>query len=60
MLFRSYRPLGDVSPVVSTLARKQFDDYVKRVRIFVHPRLADDLRTVANVPAALAETLREL
>jgi uncharacterized protein len=33
-----YRPLGDVSPVVSTLARKQFDDYVKRVRIFVHPR----------------------
>ncbi len=55
-----YRPLGDVSPVVSTLARKQFDDYVKRVRIFVHPRLADDLRTVADVPAALAETLREL
>jgi len=35
-----YRPLGDISPVVRTLAREQFDDYVKRVRIFVHPRLA--------------------
>jgi len=39
-----YRPLGDVSPVVKTLAQKQFDDYVKRVRIFVHPRLASDLK----------------
>jgi hypothetical protein len=23
--------------VVESLARKQFDDYVKRVRVFVHP-----------------------
>ena len=23
-------------------AREQFDDYVKRVRIFAHPRVADD------------------
>ena len=37
----AYRPLADVSPVVQTLARQQFDDYVKRVRIFCHPRLAD-------------------
>ncbi len=35
-----YRPLGDISPVVRTLAREQFDDYVKRVRVFVHPRVA--------------------
>jgi len=35
-----YRPLGEVSPVVRTLAHEQFDDYVKRVRIFVHPRIA--------------------
>ncbi len=34
-----YRALGDVSPVVKTLAQSQFDDYVKRVRVFVHPRL---------------------
>jgi HD superfamily phosphohydrolase len=32
-----YRPLHEVSPVVESLARKQFDDYVKRVRVFVHP-----------------------
>jgi uncharacterized protein len=36
----AYRPLGEVSPVVRTLAREQFDDYVKRVRIFLHPRIA--------------------
>lgn len=30
-----YRPLREVSPVVDALARTQFDDYVKRVRIFV-------------------------
>ncbi|MFV2067623.1 MAG: HD domain-containing protein [Pirellulales bacterium] len=40
-----YRPLGDISPVVRTLAREQFDDYVKRVRIFVHPRLANAWKT---------------
>jgi len=33
----TYRPLTEVSPVVDALARTQFDDYVKRVRIFVHP-----------------------
>jgi HD superfamily phosphohydrolase len=36
----AYRRLGDVSPVVRTLAQEQFDDYVKRVRVFVHPRIA--------------------
>ncbi len=34
-----YRRLGQVSPVVKTLARQQFDDYVKKVRVFLHPRL---------------------
>lgn len=36
---RSFRPLGDLSPVVQALATQQFDDHVKRVRVFVHPRL---------------------
>lgn len=31
----SPRRLGQVSPVVSALANQQFDDYVKRVRIFL-------------------------
>lgn len=35
-----YRTLGDVSPVVQTLAQAQFDDHVKRVRLFVHPDLS--------------------
>jgi HD superfamily phosphohydrolase len=38
-----YRPLGEVSPVVRILAQEQFDDYVKRVRIFAHPGLAAEL-----------------
>ncbi len=54
-----YRQLGDVSPVVKTLARQQFDDYVKRVRVFAHPRVAGDLRALSNVPELLAEAVDE-
>ncbi|MCO8122907.1 HD domain-containing protein [Stieleria sp. TO1_6] len=36
--------LGDVSPVVAVLAKEQFDNYVKRVRIFVRPDLRQELR----------------
>jgi hypothetical protein len=46
---RLYRPLGDVSPVVKTLAKQQFDDYVKRVRVFAHPRVAAELRALRNL-----------
>ena len=42
----SWRPLGEVSPVVHTLAKKQFDDYVKQVRIFVRPEVASELSQV--------------
>jgi HD superfamily phosphohydrolase len=52
-----YRKLGDVSPVVTALARQQFDDYVKRVRVFVHPRLIDDLRGLPNISQLVAESL---
>ncbi|NLS97886.1 MAG: HD domain-containing protein [Planctomycetaceae bacterium] len=48
-----YRPLSEVSPVVRSLAREQFDDYVKRVRIFCHPRLAAPLRQSSNVAELL-------
>ena len=50
---RRYRPLGDVSPVVQTLARRQFDDYVKRVRIFAARGIAADLRALDQLPALL-------
>ena len=38
-----YRPLSSVSPVVAALAKTQFDDYVKRVRVFAEPALAKEL-----------------
>jgi HD superfamily phosphohydrolase len=52
-----YRQLGDISPVVRTLAREQFDDFVKRVRLFVHPRLSAPLRAVPDVALRLAEVI---
>ena len=39
----SYRKLGEVSPVVNTLAKRQFDDFVKQVRVFVAPELLSKL-----------------
>ncbi len=53
-----YRPLGEVSPVVWTLAKEQFDDYVKRVRIFAHPRIVADLRRLENLPKLVDEAIR--
>ena len=38
-----FRPLHRVSPVVDALAKTQFDDFVKRVRVFAHPRCAGEL-----------------
>jgi uncharacterized protein len=37
----AYRSLRQVSPVVDSLARTQFDEYVKRVRVFVSPAIRD-------------------
>ena len=53
-----YRRLGDVSPVVRTLAQEQFDDYVKRVRIFIHPRLVEALRQRSDVDEILSEAVQ--
>jgi HD superfamily phosphohydrolase len=36
-----YRALEDLSPVVRAMAKEQFDDYAKRVRIFAHPDATD-------------------
>jgi hypothetical protein len=52
-----YRKLGDVSPVVKTLAREQFDDYVKRVRLFAHPRVAVELSQSPRLIALIAEAI---
>ncbi len=42
-----FRPLAEVSPVVEALAQRQFDDYVKRVRVFCHPRWKGPLEGIA-------------
>jgi HD superfamily phosphohydrolase len=52
-----YRQLGDISPVVRTLADQQFDDFVKRVRIFVHPNLAADASSLADSKPLLREAI---
>jgi len=52
-----YRSLGEVSPVVCSLAKEQFDDFVKRVRIFAHPRIIADLRQLKNFSELLAEAI---
>ena len=38
-----YRRLGDVSPVVRTLAHEQFDHFVKTVRVFADDAIVSDL-----------------
>jgi HD superfamily phosphohydrolase len=52
-----YRPLAEVSPVVMTLAKEQFDDYVKRVRLFAHRRVAGQLQALPNLPELLGEAV---
>ena len=53
-----YRPLAEISPAVVTLATRQFDDYVKRVRVLVHPRLAGELRQAGPLDQLLRDSLR--
>ncbi len=48
-----YRALGEISPVVRTLAREQFDDYVKRVRLFASAEVAATLRNLPELPRLL-------
>ncbi len=47
---QTYRPLRDVSPIVEAMSRTQFDDCVKRVRVFAAPRLITSLRAVSSLP----------
>jgi uncharacterized protein len=52
-----YRRLSEVSPVCRSLAEEQFDDYVKRVRLFAHPRVADDLRRLPNLDGLIEQAV---
>jgi hypothetical protein len=57
---RCYRPLHEVSPVVRALAGTQFDDYVKRVRIYAHPRIARRLAALEELPQLIHEAVTTL
>ena len=48
-----FQPLSELSPVVDTLARNQFDNFVKRVRIFVPPEKAE-VAAAADLPDLIA------
>ncbi len=52
-----YRPLSEVSPVIHTLARKQFDDYVKRVRVFLEPSIAAEVTGLQDFNTLLHEAI---
>ncbi|MCA9036323.1 MAG: HD domain-containing protein [Planctomycetaceae bacterium] len=55
---RTYRPLREVSPIVDAMARTQFDDCVKKVRIFGSGKLRQSLgRDNPVVPCVLRELL---
>ncbi len=55
-----YRPLGEISPVVKTLAQQQFDDYVKRVRIFAHPRISTELSNLKDFARLIADAAADI
>jgi hypothetical protein len=55
-----YRPLGEVSPVVRTLALEQFDDYVKQVRVFAHPRLAAPLGQLPDLAGLVGRAIERM
>ena len=51
------RSLAEVSPVVQTLASRQFDDYVKRVRVFVDPSLMQ--REISDIGSLLCRAIED-
>ncbi|MDO5308010.1 MAG: HD domain-containing protein [Planctomycetia bacterium] len=52
-----YRPLDQVSPVVRALAKEQFDDYVKRMRVFADPESATKLKKLKDFDDALNQAV---
>jgi hypothetical protein len=51
----TWRRFEDLSPVVRSLAREQFDDLVKRVRIFAAPAVRDAVACCPNLETAILE-----
>ena len=53
-----YRPLDDVSPVVESLGKRQFDDCVKRVRVFCRPSLVSEISDSALLDDSLLAAIQ--
>jgi HD superfamily phosphohydrolase len=51
-----YKELFELSPVVQSLATRQFDQMVKRVRVFIHPRHRDSVKKM-DIPGLLHQIL---
>ena len=54
-----YEPFAAVSPVLEVLARQQFDDYVKRVRVLGAPHVVSRLPAPDKVEGMLADAIQE-
>lgn len=54
---KCYRNLGEISPVVRTLAQEQFDNYVKRVRLFTHPQVTEEIRKVRDLAGLIEKAV---
>jgi len=54
-----FRQLADVSPVVQALAHQQFDDYIKRVRVFAHPKVVATCHTIADLDQIIENAIDE-
>lgn len=52
-----YRLLRQVSPVVEALARTQFDEYVKRVRVYAAPEIASRLPAGSRMDELLSAVI---
>jgi uncharacterized protein len=56
----TYHRLDEVSPVIRALATQQFDEYVKRVRVFIHPHWADQCATISDISKLIYEAAFEI
>ena len=52
----TWRRLEDLSPVVRSLAHEQFDDLVKRVRVFAAPEMAEAVAACDGLEALVLES----
>lgn len=53
----TWRALRDMSPIVNAMSNTEFDDCVKRVRVFVSEHLLTSLRQVSDLEAEISQAI---